>query len=170
MQRTVVVLRHAHAGDRSAWSGDDACRPLSPFGVSQSLALVDALGPWLSDIERVVTSPTARCRHTVAAIAADRRLPVADVDWLRVGADRLDIARGISAAGSALLCTHGECLRSVLGALGARSLAIVDTAPLLDKAAAWCLRFDGDDLIETTLVAAPVIELDHLAPPLPATG
>ena len=63
----VVLLRHAKAVARKGWTAEDPLRPLSTDGERQSLALVPllaALGPG-----RVVTSPSARCRQTVAPFA-----------------------------------------------------------------------------------------------------
>ena len=35
---SVVLLRHASAGDRDAWDGDDRLRPLDEQGYGQALA------------------------------------------------------------------------------------------------------------------------------------
>ena len=42
---TLYLLRHARAGRRSAWKGDDELRPLSKVGRRQAEGLVDVLGP-----------------------------------------------------------------------------------------------------------------------------
>jgi len=42
----IHLLRHAHAGDRGAWAGPDATRPLSDKGRDQS----DRLGRFLAGI------------------------------------------------------------------------------------------------------------------------
>ena len=63
----VVLLRHGKAVARKGWTAEDPLRPLSADGERQSLALVPllaAVGPG-----RVVTSPSARCRQTIAPFA-----------------------------------------------------------------------------------------------------
>src|SRR4029077_20646317 len=42
--RTFYVVRHARAGDRGAWTGDDRARPLTKKGVEQAEQVVLALG------------------------------------------------------------------------------------------------------------------------------
>ena len=39
----IHLVRHAHAGNRSAWRGDDRVRPLSAKGRAQADAIADAL-------------------------------------------------------------------------------------------------------------------------------
>jgi 8-oxo-dGTP diphosphatase len=74
--RTVpfVVLRHASAGHKKDWTGDDLLRPLDFKGQSQARALVPLLscfGP-----VRVVSSPAARCLATIEPYAAHTGAPV----------------------------------------------------------------------------------------------
>ena len=38
---TILLIRHASAGDRYRWWGDDADRPLDERGVAEAAALVD---------------------------------------------------------------------------------------------------------------------------------
>ncbi|MFW6010105.1 MAG: pantoate--beta-alanine ligase, partial [Actinomycetota bacterium] len=40
---TLLLVRHADAGDRAAWTGDDRARPLSATGREQALAIPRAL-------------------------------------------------------------------------------------------------------------------------------
>ena len=55
----VYLVRHAKAGNRSAWSGPDEERPLSKAGVAQ----VKAMTAWLAGqtVTRVLSSPSLRC-------------------------------------------------------------------------------------------------------------
>jgi len=53
------VVRHAKAGDRSDWSGDDRLRPLTKSGQRQAEALADMLEG--EPIDRVLSSGYLRC-------------------------------------------------------------------------------------------------------------
>jgi 8-oxo-dGTP diphosphatase len=60
----LVVVRHASAGDRDAWAGDDADRPLDPAGEVQARRLAALLAAY--GVAVAVTSTTLRCRQTLA--------------------------------------------------------------------------------------------------------
>ena len=65
--RPVVVVRHASAGDKQAWDGDDADRPLDRKGLAQSVtigALLTAYG-----VGRAGSADVRRCRDTLDPLA-----------------------------------------------------------------------------------------------------
>ena len=76
---TVYLVRHARAGRRSAWKGDDRLRPLSKVGRRQAAALVDLLVEVSGDreIEEILSSPYVRCRQSVDPLAKRLGLKVA---------------------------------------------------------------------------------------------
>lgn len=162
MPQTIVVLRHAEAGDKRAWSADDGSRPLDEVGLAQSAALPDTLASW--PVEEILTSPTARCRHTVVGLAAVRRVPVTDVDWLALGGSVASGARALLDASadpgrSVLLCTHGEVLAELLVTLAG---AAAPDDPMLRKGAAWVVRYDATGApVEVVHVPAPVAVVDQ---------
>jgi 8-oxo-(d)GTP phosphatase len=150
---TLVVLRHALAGDRATWGGDDRSRPLNREGIRQSLALVEQLGEL--PINRLLTSPFVRCQHTVAPLAAVRRLPVIEQPWLAEGAAPSEIRRGLSTVDSdTLLCTHGDCVRLIVDEICADGE--LPTRFELEKAAALAFRFDDGVVIDAAHVPAPL--------------
>ena len=61
--RVVVLVRHAKAGKRSEWRGDDDERPLEPAGVAQAERLVGLLSCFAP--ERIVSAEPVRCVQTV---------------------------------------------------------------------------------------------------------
>ncbi|SFB12235.1 8-oxo-dGTP diphosphatase [Amycolatopsis marina] len=66
---TVLLVRHAKAGKREEWTGDDDLRPLSDAGLRQAEAvrtMVRAFGP-----DRVLAAPRLRCVQTVQGVAED---------------------------------------------------------------------------------------------------
>jgi phosphohistidine phosphatase len=62
-------LRHAHAGDPDAWTGDDAARPLSDKGEKQA----ERLGAFLAGIgfkpDAIISSPKLRAAQTGEIVA-----------------------------------------------------------------------------------------------------
>jgi phosphohistidine phosphatase SixA len=104
---TILLNRHAKAGNPDEWIGDDRVRPLDERGREQAAKLVDALAEFPIDL--IVSSPYTRCVQTVEPLAEARGLEI-ELDE-RLGADRLgevqevlERLRGRNAA----VCTHGD--------------------------------------------------------------
>ena len=104
---SLLLVRHAFAGDPSAWQGDDRLRPLDARGGRQAEGLVRLLADF--ELERVISSPYLRCVQTVEPLALSRRLEIEHDEAL--GADRLEDVpavlerlRGKHVA----VCTHGD--------------------------------------------------------------
>ena len=104
---SLLLIRHALAGDAEQWEGDDRLRPLDSRGRRQAEALVPLLAGF--ELDRIVSSPFLRCEQTVELLARARGLEIEHDDAL--GADRLDDVpavlerlRGEQAA----VCTHGD--------------------------------------------------------------
>jgi broad specificity phosphatase PhoE len=71
---TLLLIRHASAGDRDDWVGDDLPRPLDARGRDQASRLPDLLGDY--EIARVLSSPAVRCLQTVEPLARSRGLDI----------------------------------------------------------------------------------------------
>jgi broad specificity phosphatase PhoE len=124
---TAVLLRHASAGDRLLWTGDDRLRPLDARGRRQSAKLV----PLLLEVgvERVVSSPYVRCVETVEPLAAALGVELEHDDRLAEGS--ADAAADLLRQDGVVACTHGDVIVALLG-------------ELLKKAAAAVVEPDGD--------------------------
>ncbi len=72
--KTVLLVRHAKAGKRENWAGDDDLRPLSSAGWHQAEAL-RALLPLFAP-SRVHAAPRVRCVQTTQGVADDLRTTV----------------------------------------------------------------------------------------------
>jgi len=104
---SVLLIRHATAGDRKAWVGDDRVRPVDERGRRQSDALVDVLAGYT--IDRIVSSPYLRCVQTVEPLAEARGLEI-ELDE-QLGATRLDEVGEVLERlrrEKVAVCTHGE--------------------------------------------------------------
>jgi len=108
---TSVLLRHASAGDREYWDGDDFHRPLDARGRRQAAELVELLRPF--KVHRVLSSPYVRCIETVEPLAAALDLPVELNDRLTEGAG--PGAGLLLHEDGVVCCTHGDIIESVLG-------------------------------------------------------
>ena len=136
---TLLVIRHAHAGDRSRWGADDDRRPLSPRGREQAAALAVALSAY--PLTRILTSPYDRCVETVHPLAAARGLAVEHHDDLTEGTPRPTVAALVRelADTDAVLCSHGDVIGDLIGGLRASG---VDLGERVDwqKASTWVLE------------------------------
>lgn len=138
----IYLVRHAHAGSRSAWEGDDRERPLSSRGRGQAAWLTERLGG--EKVRRIVTSPHRRCVETVEPLAAALDREVVVDERLAEGADPQDAAEWLVSLSpkTVVACSHGDLIPKVLRYLAAGDLELED--PLLDaKGSIWVL--DGDD-------------------------
>ena len=106
---SVVLLRHASAGDRDGWEGDDALRPLDERGRRQALTLRKTLG---RDVGRVVSSRYVRCIETVVPLASDLERTIEIDARLAEGADASD---ALAELDGGVACTHGDVIYALLG-------------------------------------------------------
>lgn len=123
----VVLVRHAHAGDKHAWSDRDELRPLSDKGLLQAAS---GVAPFLvgTGVTRLLSSPAVRCVQTLRPAAEPLGLRVETADELAVSGsvDRLLRLLEHPASDGAALCTHGETLTALSAAWIERGGLIVD--------------------------------------------
>jgi 8-oxo-dGTP diphosphatase len=109
---SVLLLRHASAGERDEWDGADTLRPLDERGRQQALAL---RGLSHRAIGRVVSSPYVRCVETVDPLADALGIAVEVDDRLAEGAPPLLALSLLAELDGGLACTHGDVIEAVLG-------------------------------------------------------
>jgi 8-oxo-dGTP diphosphatase len=137
---TIFVVRHAKAGQRGSWVGDDMLRPLSSKGRSQSAALSErflSLHP-----TRLVSSPYVRCRETLEPIALLLDMAVEIDDRLAEGGSfEGALALLDETPDGTVLCSHGDVIPDMINALVRRGLRVHDE-PDWSKASVWALDRD----------------------------
>jgi phosphohistidine phosphatase SixA len=106
---SVIVLRHASAGDRARWQGDDRLRPLDKRGRKQAERLRDVL--LAQGVTRVLSSPYVRCTQTVAPLGLD----IETDDRLAEGASPEGTLELLAGLDGAVACTHGDVIEALLG-------------------------------------------------------
>jgi phosphohistidine phosphatase SixA/8-oxo-dGTP pyrophosphatase MutT (NUDIX family) len=116
----LVLVRHALAGSRQDWKGDDDLRPLDEGGLAQARDIATVLPGYRP--ARLLSSPSRRCVQTLRPYAAaagleihkDRLLSEPQYDaakTLRLVLDVLDSGE------PAAVCSHGKVLPELLAAL-----------------------------------------------------
>jgi 8-oxo-dGTP diphosphatase len=111
----LLVIRHARAGDRDDWKGDDRRRPLDDRGRRQAQELVEQLAAF--PISRILSSPYDRCVQTVAPLAAQRDLPIEQRDELgeeRQHHEGTALVRSLTDQAVAV-CVHGGLSDAAFG-------------------------------------------------------
>ena len=106
---SVILLRHASAGDRDEWDGDDLLRPLDKRGRKQAKRLRDVL--LAHDVRRVLSSPYVRCTQTVAPLGLD----IEPDERLAEGTPPQRTLELLASLDDAVACTHGDVIEAVLG-------------------------------------------------------
>lgn len=145
------VVRHAKAGQRRDWAGDDRQRPLSKRGRAQADAVAARLAG--AGVTGLYASPYVRCLQTLEPLGARTGHDVVGDERLAEGAAFEDALALLAEAGDgAVLCSHGDVIPELIAAV-VRHGAEVTTAPDWRKASIWVLDGDGDAI--TTAAAEP---------------
>ncbi|HKP99974.1 MAG TPA: phosphoglycerate mutase family protein [Actinomycetes bacterium] len=134
----VCLIRHAHAGDKHQWTGNDHDRPLSVPGHHEAYGLLARLRDY--PISRILTSPAVRCVQTVEPLGQRRAVAVELVDALRVDVPVERLLELVTDPGleTAVLCGHGEQIGALVRELADRGL--VGEGPLgWAKGSTWVL-------------------------------
>ncbi|MGY6501309.1 MAG: SixA phosphatase family protein [Acidimicrobiales bacterium] len=136
----IYLVRHAHAGSRSDWEGDDRLRPLSPKGRKRADELPEVLGQ--QGIERLASSHYLRCTQTLAPLADRLGLEVEDSPALAEGASLaqgIELIESLVADGrTAALCSHGDVIPELLAGLARRGTHL-DPDGACPKGSVWVL-------------------------------
>ena len=110
----LLVIRHARAGDRDDWRGDDRQRPLDKRGRRQADALVEELEGY--PLSRILSSPYDRCVQTVEPLATRRGLAIEQRDELGEGGQYNGAILVRSLIGQpAAVCVHGGLSDTAFG-------------------------------------------------------
>lgn len=139
---SIYLVRHAKAGSRHDWVGDDLLRPLSKNGWAQAAAIAERLAKRAPTA--MYSSPFVRCRQTMEPLAAELDLEI-------VSDQRLAEARAFEGAlallhevpDGAVLCSHGDVIPETIAALQRRG-CVIDSHPDWRKATVWTLERTAD--------------------------
>lgn len=151
---SLYFIRHAKAGSRSLWVGDDADRPLSPEGEAQARAIADLLAP--TGPVALVSSPFARCRQTLAPLAELTGLTVTDEPRI---AEDSPLERSLAALEDApdgtVLCSHGDVIPNTIDGLLRRGMVLEPMMRGVKKGAMFVLHRDNGIFVRAEYRDAP---------------
>ena len=135
----IYVVRHAKAGDRAEWEGDDLLRPLTKSGHRQA----EELAGWLKKepIDAILSSPYVRCLQTVEPLAKQLKIPIEPRTDLaeRAGGESILRMAAEFKGRNVVLCTHGDVVEELLEHLIAQGI-VPKARAHLEKGSTWMLE------------------------------
>lgn len=151
---TLYLVRHAHAGRRSAWTSDDRLRPLTERGRTQAEKIGVALEP--ARPGTILTSPAVRCLQTVLPLADRLGTPAVGDPRIFEGARRSVLEDLIAdvADDDVVLCSHGDVIPMILDLLIDDGLRI-EGRTVWQKASTWTIGRDDGSWVSATYAAPP---------------
>jgi 8-oxo-(d)GTP phosphatase len=140
LQPPIVLIRHASAGDRSAFTGEDDARPLDADGAVWADVLGEALSCFAP--HRLVSAGPRRCQDTLAPLASRTERPI-EVD--RRFDEEAPAGTAVAAVreligDASVICSQGRLIPVVLEQLRGAPIPEYGTA----KGDGWVLNFDRD--------------------------
>ena len=148
----LIIVRHASAGHKADWPGEDEARPLDARGVADARALASLLACF-APVARVISSPALRCTETVRPFAAtfggtvEAEACLVPYGRTTLFSSRTDLADALRRLLSglvadrrpAVLCLHRENLPDVLAELcsALAAPATLPADPSLSKGGFW---------------------------------
>jgi 8-oxo-dGTP diphosphatase len=146
-----VVVRHARAGERKAWNGHDALRPIDPAGLLEAERMAEVLPVF--EPARLIAATPLRCRQTLEPAARRLGLPIVADSAFAEPADTDDVPAKVKLAvvrlaelrdeGTAVICSQGKMMPPLL----ARLLDEDDPQPYkTPKGGGWVLAWSGETL------------------------
>lgn len=147
----IILTRHAHAGDRFRWSGDDdSKRPLSAKGEAEANGIVAQLSGFA--IDRILSSHATRCIDTVAPLASARGIEIEIEDALWEETPYADVRALIEKTRHVptVLSTHGPIVAAAIHAITGASIGVP-----MEKGSTWILDFTEGRLAAANYLPPP---------------
>jgi 8-oxo-(d)GTP phosphatase len=160
---TVLLVRHASAGTRDEWQGDDAVRPLDELGREQAEELVRLLSRF--EVQEIVAADNLRCIQTVKPLADSVGLQVREEPLLSEECfaghegEALELLRKLGDHNEAVAaCTQGPVVPEVVTALAEEDRLELPNPLKNKKACVWALSFDGRRLCQAEYFPPPKLD------------
>ena len=151
---TFYFVRHAKAGSRGHWQGDDRVRPLSKKGMKQAEGLIDVMKPF--KISAIYSSPYLRCVQTVEPLARDRDLEIHETPALSEGRGLPGAFEfiGDAALDDVVLSTHGDIVWELVEDLVRRRVIRAGEGGY-DKGSTWMVEVEDEKPVRARFIPAP---------------
>ncbi len=154
----VALVRHAHAGERKDWIGNDALRPIDDLGRAQAERFAAVLA--LLRPRRLFAATPLRCKQTLEPLAeALGGIPIVQDGGFAEPADAEDAPAKAKLAAQRLLdlrgdtvpviCSQGKIIPTLLATLHDQDDPAAYRTP---KGTGWLLTWAGDRLLDASRV------------------
>ena len=163
MTGSVLLLRHASAGSRAKWNGDDRLRPLDEGGEEQAEELVRLLSRF--EVDAILSATYVRCVETVRPLSES--IGVAAREDALLGEDgfagheeaAVQLIRKLGRPGSAAVaCSQAGVIEQLVERLATADGVDLDEPFNLKKAGVWALSFDDHKLVGAEKLPPPRVE------------
>ena len=155
----VLLVRHACAGSRSEWEGDDKERPLDETGWEQAQDLVRLLSRF--EVQNIVSADYLRCVQTVEPLSDALGLPIKTEELFSEAGfpgqehEALNRLRDLGASlDTAVVASQGDVIPNLL-----ERIAMEDHVDLPEvstkKAGTWALNFEERRLFSAEYFPPP---------------
>jgi 8-oxo-(d)GTP phosphatase len=159
---SVLLVRHASAGSRSKWEGDDALRPLDEDGEDQADELVRLLSRF--GVETIVSADYVRCVDTVRPLSEALGVPVDQEPLLSERGfpghedEAVELVRGLGSPGGAVVaCSQAGVIPALVERLAAHADVELDGDLTVKKGGVWALSFYDHDLVGAEAFPPPKV-------------
>jgi phosphohistidine phosphatase SixA len=152
----LYLVRHAKAGSRHDFAGNDRLRPLSSSGRRQADALAVLLAK--AGVQTLISSPYLRCVQTLQPTADAVGSTIETDEALAEGHSFVGVLELMAALpdGSAM-CSHGDVIPETITALERRGCEFL-SAPEWRKASVWVLDRDTEgEIVSATAWPPPSV-------------
>jgi phosphohistidine phosphatase SixA len=151
---TFYVVRHARAGSRGHWTGDDRLRPLSKKGLEQAARLVSVLDSF--PVSSIYSSPYLRCMQTIEPLARAHDIDVQSAAALAEGHGLAGAMQfmGDPKLDHAILCTHGDIVWEIIEDLVQRQVIKAGDGGY-EKGCTWVIELENGVPRQARFIGAP---------------
>lgn len=150
--RSILLVRHGSAGNRSDWLGNDALRPLDELGVAQADGLVWLLTRF--DVREIISAPPLRCIQTVEPLGAAVGLMIGEEPVVSEDAyygrenEATRLVRGAGSDGTGtVICSQGGVLPDLVSRLAAQDGVPLNEPVAAKKGSVWSLTFANGGMV-----------------------
>ena len=161
---TIWLVRHAHAGSRTRWSGDDDARPLSDRGRAQAAAVATSLAE--APVGELLSSPSQRCVESLEPLGEALGLEVQLSSLLAEGGSGskarallLERAAALGPDHDLVACSHGDIIPAVLRRLERDGMR-APRPDVVQKGSIWELTVRGGKVVAGTYHGVPATDAD----------
>ena len=157
----LYVVRHAKAGSRNDFDGDDIDRPLTNAGRRQAAELASRLAAVSPTV--LVSSPYRRCVETLEPLAVilagdvrtDERLSEMPTEHAKPDTASFELLHSLP--DRSVLCSHGDVIPAIINSLSEQGMQVHGAAQW-GKASVWVLQREAQRFVEA--LAWPPPEVD----------